>query len=976
MLTLWYTNADTLTKDKLRELKQEIASGTPPDIIAITELKPKNYRRELTKIEYKIEGYRFEPKNLEDRGTTRGIALYIRDSIICSEIDTSKIIPSNAAPPKEVICFEMKLQHNQKLLFCNIYRSPNSSSEENKSINTFFENLNNLQNEHIIVVGDFNRKDINWESENSPSEDDRKFIEATRDSFLIQHVSTPTRGRGTNEPTLLDLVFTTDEESLEDIEISNPLGKSDHSMLKIQYRSQAEKMPDKVVCDYKKADFKKMIEILDIDWSNYFSDCDEDIDKVWKKFMEKYTEAEKECIPRKTIATGKKKFSYLLDRKTLSKRKKKYRLWKRYLETKDGTIYTEYCRCRNQLRRLTRNAVKIHENNIAKNTKSNSKLFWKHVNSKTKLRPSIPELYTSPKSKDMTSDDKGKAEILGKFFSSVYVKEPDWSWNLDNQEKPIITEELKLEITKDIILKKITDLNPNKSPGPDLLHPHVVKSLGSALVNPLYHIYNLSMRTGKIPADWKICSISAIFKKKGSRNCAENYRPVSLSSIACKILESIVKDAVLDYLKANNLLSKKQFGFLPGRSTVLQLLNVVHRWIEILEKGGIIDTIYCDFMKAFDTVPHNRLMDLLAHYGFKGEVLSWIKDFLSDRKQHVTVNGEKSTVFEATSGVPQGSVLGPILFVIFINSMVEKAGSSEMFLYADDLKIFKDIKSEEDVTALQQDLDNLYDWTRYSCLRFHPDKCISMRYKLNKRDEKCYYNMDETLLKTVRSEKDLGIIFENDLSFESHIAKQVKKANSLAGMIRRSFTNLDPDIFKKLFCAIVRPHLEYGAPVWNPHFKNQIELIENVQRRSSKLVPGLSSLTYKERLEKLEMPTLKYRRYRGDMIEVYKLSHGYYDENSNHFIQFRDNRDHDIRGHKFNIYKERYSKDIGKFSFKGRVTNQWNNLPDVVVEAPSLNSFKNRIDELWKSKGVIYDPDCDINITTSLRNTRYARINL
>ena len=154
-----------------------------------------------------------------------------------------------------------------------------------------------------------------------------------------------------------------------------------------------------------------------------------------------------------------------------------------------------------------------------------------------------------------------------------------------------------------------------------------------------------------------------------------------------------------------------------------------------------------------------------------------------------------------------------------------------------------------------------------------------------------------------------------------------------------------------------------------PHRKCPKEIF---QTRAWIIKPYLQGKTR----EKLEMPTLKYRRYRGDMIELYKLSHGYYDENSNDFILFRDNRDHHIRGHKFNIYKERFSKDIGKFSFKGRVTNQWNNLPDVVVEAPSLNSFKNRIDQLWKSKGVIHDPDCDINITTSLRNTRYAKINL
>ena len=218
---------------------------------------------------------------------------------------------------------------------------------------------------------------------------------------------------------------------------------------------------------------------------------------------------------------------------------------------------------------------------------------------------------------------------------------------------------------------------------------------------------------------------------------------------------------------------------------------------EILDNGGVIDTIYCDFMKAFDTVPHQQLIEVLMHYGLEDPILARIKDFISFRKQQVYVNGCKSKYFDVISGVPQGSVIGPAIFIIFINMLVDKSGKSELFVYADDLKIFKE--------ALQQDLDRLYDWTQYSFLRFHPDKCVVMRHMISLRNTgiKSFYNMDKTRLKIVKYEKDLGILFNDDLSFDEHIAAKVKKATSLAGLIRRSFTHLDINMFRTLFTAII-----------------------------------------------------------------------------------------------------------------------------------------------------------------------------
>ena len=285
-----------------------------------------------------------------------------------------------------------------------------------------------------------------------------------------------------------------------------------------------------------------MNEKLDINWDTFFEDYKDDVNVAWEMFLQKYNETERECIPREVVKISTKRFSKPLDLKTLAKRKKKYRLWNRYLNTKDAEIY-EYCKYRNQLRRLTRKSVKSREMNIANKAKTNNKLFWKFVSSKTKLKPSMPDLfiYSKADANLMTNDDQTKSELLGNIYSSVFLKEPQWTWDLTDEDKPLVSERL-IDVTKEILSKKITELNTNKSPGPDNMHPRVVKELPVVIVNPFYYIFNLSIKTGKIPSAWKLGSISAIYKNKGSKHCVEDYRPVSLSSIACKIFESIIRD--------------------------------------------------------------------------------------------------------------------------------------------------------------------------------------------------------------------------------------------------------------------------------------------------------------------------------------------------------------------------------------------------------------------------------------------------
>ena len=429
----------------------------------------------------------------------------------------------------------------------------------------------------------------------------------------------------------------------------------------------------------------------------------------------------------------------------------------------------------------------------------------------------------------------------------------------------------KLIISEEIILKKLKKLKTNKSPGPDKVHPRVLNEIADEICKPLQIIFQKSLDSKTLPSEWKHAQVTAIFKK-GAKTKAQNYRPVSLTCIVCKMLESIVRDQIIDHMVKNNLFSPKQFGFISGRSTTLQLLHVLNIWTEILDQGGELDVIYCDFMKAFDKVPHLRLAHKIEKYGIKGNILGWIKDFLDKRTQIIKVGNEESNIADVTSGIPQGSVLGPILFVIYINDLPEVVDQdSYVYLFADDTKVFRRINTNNDRLILQNDISELTEWSRIWLLKFHPDKCVAMNVSTKSSPHNTSYKMGDHILKNSRCEKDIGVYLDNNIKFDEHINQAVNKANRILAITRRTFECIDDDIFKMIFKGLVRPHLEYAAPVWSPHLKKHVELIENVQRRATKLVPGLKQLPYPERLKKLKLPTLAYRRARGDMIQAYKL---------------------------------------------------------------------------------------------------------
>ena len=393
---------------------------------------------------------------------------------------------------------------------------------------------------------------------------------------------------------------------------------------------------------------------------------------------------------------------------------------------------------------------------------------------------------------------------------------------------------------------------------------------------PLAIIYQKSLDEGVCPEEWKCANVTPIHKK-GDRTDPNNYRPVSLTSQVCKVMESIIRDRIVEHLERLNLLNNAQHGFRNGRSCLTNLLTTLEQWTEIIDEGDCLDIAYLDFRKAFDLVSHEHLLYKMSKYGIDGKILNWVKDFLKNRTQKVVIRGTSSTTREVTSGVPQGSVLGPILFLIFINNLPLEI-ISPLSLFADDSKLFSRIvktKSKSKVVEadndqkLQKDLNKVVEWAKKWKMEFNVQKCKIMH--LGHDNPRKVYSMDGKVLSTTEEEKDLGVLIDNKLDFGKHINSIVGRANRVLGMIRISFACLNIQMFLDMYTALVRPLLEYCVQVWSPYKIGQIKLLERVQRRATRLVPQLKDLCYDDRLAQLGLTRLEERRHRDNMIVTYKI---------------------------------------------------------------------------------------------------------
>ena len=507
----------------------------------------------------------------------------------------------------------------------------------------------------------------------------------------------------------------------------------------------------------------------------------------------------------------------------------------------------------------------------------------------------------------------------------------------------------KCTVTLDKVQTQIKKLNISKASGPDNIHAKVISELKDCLDYPLYLLYDLSLQEGKIPSQWKIANVKPLFKK-GNQHIVSNYRPVSLTAVCGKILERIIRDEIVEFLESHNILSNSQHGFRTGRSCCTQLLELLEIWTDLVDKNINWDCIYLDFAKAFDKVPHKRLITKVEAIGIHGKLLSWISDFIFQRQQQVGIGDCTSAKAEVTSGIPQGSVLGPILFIIYINDLPNEL-QSHVKIFADDTKVFHIIQSLQDHKHLQEDIIRLVEWANKWQLTFNIEKCKVLHYGKNNPCLK--YVMSNTELSESDLEKDLGVHFDPSLKFSSHVGKITTKANQRLAIIKRTFTNMTPEMFLPLYKTLVRPILEYCSSVWNPLLKKDKVEIEKVQRRATKIIHEFKDLEYSERLFRLKLDSLNFRRRRADLIQVFKILKN--KENVDKEVFFTLHMDDRTRGNQMKLFKKQSHSNIRLNSFSQRVVNDWNNLSNEVVLCDSVNGFKTALKIEWASHPERYD---------------------
>ena len=412
-------------------------------------------------------------------------------------------------------------------------------------------------------------------------------------------------------------------------------------------------------------------------------------------------------------------------------------------------------------------------------------------------------------------------------------------------------------------------LKPKLSSGTDLISSAFIKQYIDYLCYPLYVLFNVSFDTSKLPLDWLSANIMPIPKTPSPSTNFTLYRPISLTSNVCRLMERIIKEAIVDHLHKNSLISPFQHGFMSLRSTVTQLVETVNTWSTLVDRKHSVDVIYLDCAKAFDTVSHSKLLQKIHSYGIKGKLYDWIKAFLANRRQRTVVNGRYSTWSNVKSGVPQGSVLGPVLFLIYINDIVEVIRNGNIRLYADDCKLFFTCDSNAGHLALQADLDSIMQWVSRNQLEMACHKCEVLH--LGKNNPRQNYHIGEVNLKSAEKIKILGVVVTLSLNFTTHITEIVQRAATRSRMINRVFHCRDPSFKIKLFITYVRPILEYASEVWSPILKKDINLLESVQRRFTKVLLYDYDLTYEERLVNLNIETLEIRRSFKDLIFCYKV---------------------------------------------------------------------------------------------------------
>ena len=757
---------------------------------------------------------------------------------------------------------------SRKMLVGVYYRPPGSSCDSLYELRRSFSSIPGSQ--PFLVCGDFNAPSINWDtvSPTSSSSISSTLCDLALDFHLTQLVREPTR-----ESHILDLLLTSDDSLFREVTVTDNLPGTDHSAVRFSLatRPPPSSAPKRTVFNFKKANFDEFREKLsNASWDDIFrSTC---VNEMWLKWKNIFLTIAEESIPKLVWKPGKRK-SWLSkeSRKLIKKKRKLYRKARRSDLPGPWVKFRETSNC---LRTSTR---RDHQSLVAKMT-TNIKSFWRWVKNLKTQANVLPEIHYKNK---VIVRDSEKAKAFNEYFCSVFTEEDSTFLHECSSGLPRNPNSIdSILFSTEDVFQALCKIDPRKSSGPDTIPGRLLKEGAPFIAEPLARLFTHSLETGVLPEDWTTAYVTPIHKKEDKR-LPQNYRPISLTSLVVKVMERLVSSQLAVFLDANGVLSPLQHGFRPGHSCLTQLLQTIHDWAHSLDRASSTHVIFIDFAKAFDSIPHERLLLKLEAVGLRGDLLNWLRGFLVGRMQKVVINGCHSPWKRITSGVPQGTILGPLLFNLYIND-ISACLTSGIRLYADDCAVYREILTLSDCVDLQHDLNAIHQWTVKWQMKVNPAKCKAMQVTNKRNPIATSYILDGSTLDWVTEFRYLGVTINEKLSWTLQCQGAAVKANRMLGLLKRSMKGSHLHAKLRAYKTLVRPHLEFAVQAWSPHYQKDINTLEKVQRRAVRWISGSSwdhtarqwSKPYDQCLLELGLPTLSQRRLFLINYQVFKIIYG------------------------------------------------------------------------------------------------------
>ena len=834
----------------------------------------------------------------------------------------------------EVMWAKVELEDSQNMTIGAFYRPPNTDLNYLRELENSFSSLPaSCKQKPLVLAGDFNLPDINWKDNSTKSKATNsalcnQLLLNTENENLTQIQEEPTRNEN-----ILDLYFT-NRPGLVKNNQTIP-GISDHNIIIIDsdIKAKLNKAPPRKIFKYHKADWDKIRSEATLMNQELLSNPITDVNSAWNSFKTNTLKIIDKHVPSKLSSSRNNLpwFNHTL--KKMSKKKQKL-----FNQAKKSSQQEDWETFRKHKKETLSSIKKAHKDYLSdilnKSLKEkNPKPFWKFIKHQRKDNVGVAPLKDNG---HIASDSQTKAKILNAQFQSVFTREDyDGELHFDGDPSPIIAD---LSVKTEGLATLLKKLKPNKASGPDAIPNIFLKETAAQIAPFLTHLFNLSLTTGQLPDDWVNANITPVFKK-GNRHDPANYRPVSLTSVCCKLMEHIICRHILGHLDKHNILTPYQHGFRAGHSCESQLLITMQDINASFDNKKQIDIAILDFSKAFDTVPHQRLLAKLRHYGISGQIENWIHNFLTTRQQSVIVDGAKSPPVKVDSGVPQGTVLGPLLFLCHINDLPNRV-KSKVRLFADDCLLYREIDSELDHIALQDDLTSLQKWADMWGMQFNPTKCYVMKVGRRRSLSSWIYTLCDHPLEQVAKNPYLGLLLSEDLKWAPHINKITKKANSILGFLRRNLYTCPKTLKETAYFSLVRSNLEYSSPVWDPFLKGDIAKVERVQRRAARFVLNDyqrdSSVT--AMLKSLGWQDLSSRRREARLVLLYKIINNLVTISQNDYLERNHSKTRSGNSHCLKVYSP--NTEIYRNSFFPKTIIDWNKLPDNIILCSDLDAFK------------------------------------